>query len=331
MNIEVSRFYQSVYMEGGRNYYCYNGATPLVSSMLSVKYMLSDNELGNNALREVIASSGGYYLYENKYCLPLGFMMSEEAIEGWDNTRRQKIAQINELGYVLGATGNMLYKADVYTEVEEGCTSITVAEPGIYYANYDSCAADNLSISINNGATTRYNKTTHRYLFELGECQAGDEITIRNSKSEAISFTVYKLNLEAVDEAYDTLSAQTMVTEEFTDTMVKGSIDVKESGRLILSIPCEEGWTLYVDGKETEILDFKETFLSVYLEEGHHDIELRYMTPGLKAGAWITFACVGLFVLTMILRHRVEKRRQAKQVVTIEESKEMGDICEKID
>ena len=331
MNIEVSRFYQSVYMEGGRNYYCYNGATPLVSSMLSVKYMLSDNALGNNALREVVASSGGYYLYENKYCLPLGFMMSEEAIEGWDNTRRQKIAQINELGYVLGATGNMLYKADVYTEVEEGCTSITVAEPGIYYANYDSCAADNLSISINNGATTRYNKTTHRYLFELGECQAGDEITIRNSKSEAISFTVYKLNLEAVDEAYDTLSAQTMVTEEFTDTMVKGSIDVKEAGRLILSIPCEEGWTLYVDGKETEILDFKETFLSVYLEEGHHDIELRYMTPGLKVGAWITFAGVGLFALTMILRHRVEKRRQAKHVVTIEESKEMGDICEKID
>ena len=57
MNIEVSRFYQSMYMEGGRNYYCYNGATPVVSSMLSVKYMLSDNNMGSNALRELIATS----------------------------------------------------------------------------------------------------------------------------------------------------------------------------------------------------------------------------------------------------------------------------------
>lgn len=329
MNIEVSRFYQSVYMEGGRNYYCYNGATPLVSSMLSVKYMLSDNDLGNNALREVIATSGRYYLYENKYCLPLGFMMSEEAIESWDNTRRQKIAQINELGYVLGATGNMLYKADVYTEVEEGCTTITVAEPGIYYANYDSCTADNLTISINSQPGTRYNKTTHRYLFELGECQARDEITIKNSKSEAISFTVYKLNLEAVDEAYETLSAQTMVTEEFTDTMVKGSIDVNQAGRLILSIPSEEGWTLYVDGKESEILDFKETFLSVYLEEGHHDIELRYMTPGLKVGILISLVCVGCFAITMVVRRRIATHRRVNEASTTTEVEMMGDICEK--
>ena len=322
MNIEVSRFYQSVYMEGGRNYYCYNGATPIISSMLSVKYMLSDNNLGNNALRSVVATSGGYYLYENKYCLPLGFMMSEEAIASWDNTRRQKIAQINELGLVLGATENMLSKSEVYMQVEEGKTSITVDEAGIYYANYDKCNTDNLSISINGGAATRYNKTSHRYLFELGECQPGDEILITNGKAEEISFTVYKLNLDAVDAAYETLSAQTMVTEEFTDTFIKGSIEVSQAGRLVLSIPYEEGWKLYVDGKESEILDFKETFLSVYLEEGHHDIELRYMTPGLKTGATISFVCVGLFAITMIARKKVESCKA---------NKTMGEISEKID
>ena len=30
---------------------------------------------------------------------------------------------------------------------------------------------ENLNIRINNGPITRYNKTTHRYLFELGECE----------------------------------------------------------------------------------------------------------------------------------------------------------------
>lgn len=322
MNIEVSHFYQRLYMEGGRNYYCYNGATPVVSSMLSVKYMLSDNDMGNNALRQLIATSGTYYLYENKYCLPLGFMMSEEAIENWYYESGYKIAHINRLGAVLGATENTLYKTDAEVIVEEGSTTITVAEEGIFYANYDSCSADNLNISINGGPITRYNKTTHRYLFELGECQAGDQITITNSNSEEIMFTVYKLNLDAVDCAYETLNQQTMVTEEYSDTTIKGSIEVTEAGRLILSIPSEEGWTLYVDGKETEILDFKETFISVYLEEGHHDIELKYMTPGLKTGAVISAACVGLFALTMLGRKWYAKRKEGN--VT-------GDTGEKVD
>ena len=312
MNIDVSRFYQSVYMEGGRNYYCYNGATPVISSMLSVKYMLSDNNQGNNALRELIATSGDYYLYKNKYCLPLGFMMQEEAIDSWYYTSGQKVNHINQLGEALGVEEKMLTKEDVYMEVKKGTTSVTVAEAGIYYANYSKCGADNLNIRINDGAITRYNKTTHRYLFELGECQPGDQIMITNSKEEEIPFTVYKLNLAAVNDAYEMLNQQTMVMEEYTDTSIKGSIDVAEAGRLILSIPNEEGWTLYVDGKETEILDFKDVFISVYLEEGQHDIELKYMTPGLKFGAGLSFICVGLFGLTMLGRSLLAKCKHAK-------------------
>ena len=322
MNIEISRFYQSMYMEGGRNYYCYNGATPVISSMLSVKYMLSDNDMGSNALRKLIATSGTYYLYENQYCLPLGFMMSEDAINSWYYESGKKVAHVNRLGEVLGAQENILEKADIAMNVQKGTTTITVEEAGIYYANYASCGADNLNIRINNGAITRYNKTTHRYLFELGECEPGDTISITNSKSEAVSFTVYKLNPDAVDTAYETLNKQTMVTKEYTDTSIKGSIDVTEAGRLVLSIPKEEGWTLFVDGKETEILDFKEAFISVYLEEGHHDIELRYMTPGLFLGAGISFICVVLFTLTMVARKYIRKRKNV--IVT-------GEIIEKVD
>ena len=122
-----------------------------------------------------------------------------------------------------------------------------------------------------------------------------------------------------------------MVTEEFTDTMIRGSIDVKEAGRLILSIPSEEGWTLYVDGKESEILDFKETFLSVYLEEGHHEIELRYMTPGLKAGAGISIVCVAAFLATMFVRNRMNHMRRVKTASLTEEAEQVGETSEKID
>lgn len=308
LNIDASHFYQSVYMEGGKNFYCYNGATPVVSSMLSVKYMLSDNNQGENALRELVGSSNGYYLYENKYCLPLGFVMSEEAIENWDNDQGRKIAQINDLSYALGGTAPMLDLKDVGIIVDAGVTRLIVPEDGIYYGYYDKCTSDNLTVTINDGAETRFGKTTHRYLLEFGECEAGDEIKITNSKNENITFYVYKLNMDVVDTAYETLSQQTMITEEWTDTYIKGSIDVTEAGRFILAITDESGWTLYVDGEETEIQDFKETFISVYLEEGHHTIELKYMSPGLFVGAAITGGCVLLFLLTM-WGYRIYKKK----------------------
>ena len=83
MNLDVSHWYQGLYMEGGKNFYSYNGATPLTSAMLSVKYMLSDSPMEENALRRMVAGTGYNYLYENTYCLPLGYMVDEAVIEEW--------------------------------------------------------------------------------------------------------------------------------------------------------------------------------------------------------------------------------------------------------
>lgn len=305
LNIDASHFYQSVYMEGGKNFYCYNGATPVISSMLSVKYMLSDNDQGTNALRKIVGEWNGNYLYENTYCLPLGFMMSEEAIENWDNEQGHKITRINDLTYALGAYEPMLAHIDLGMVISPGETKIIVPEDGIYYGYYDKCTADNLTVTINDGAATRFGKTTHKYLFEFGECQAGDEIKITNAKKESITFYVYKLNLDVVEQAYQTLNKQTMVTEEFTDTYIKGRIDVTEAGRLILAVTDESGWTLYVDGVEVPMQDFKETFISVHLEEGQHTIELKYMSPGLLLGTGITVSCIALFAITIGIRRMI--------------------------
>uniref|UniRef100_UPI004056EE04 YfhO family protein n=1 Tax=Agathobacter sp. TaxID=2021311 RepID=UPI004056EE04 len=302
MNIDVSHFYQSVYMEGGKNYYCYNGATPLVSAMLSVKYILSDNADGENALRQIVGSSGGYYLYENKYCLPIGFMMSEEAATAWETSTSAKIDSINALARVLGIGKDMLIPVTLEKQVETERTTITVWEDGIYYGSYLSCSADSLTVSINNQASTRYGKTTHRYLLEFGECKAGDEIVITNTKDCAVDFHVYRLDLDAAEEAFAILNEQTMTLETYTDTSLEGHIEVKQAGRLVFSIPHEEGWTLLVDGKEVETLAFQDTFLSVYLEEGMHEISLSYRTPGFDVGIMISLACAGLFGLSMVVK-----------------------------
>ncbi len=311
MNIDVSRFYQKVYMEGGKNYYCYNGATPLISSMLNVKYMLSDNDSGENMLRELVGQSGKYYLYKNKYCLPLGFMMSEEAVANWDLDLGNKINQLNSLSTALGAEDYMMVRISNPTiEVAEGKTTFTLKSNGFFYVRHSGTSASTVDIRVNGGPVTRYNKASHNYLFEIGECKAGDVITITNSSDKSIYFYLYRMKPEVLDTAYAQLTKQTMVTEEFTDTYIRGTIDVKEAGSLIFSIANEPGWTLYVDGKETQMEYFKDTFISVHLDEGQHEIELKYMSPGLPEGAVISVVCILLFGATMWIRKKLGGKRE---------------------
>ena len=100
-----------------------------------------------------------------------------------------------------------------------------------------------------------------------------------------------------------------MELTSFSDRKVEGTIEVQKAGRLVFSIANEDGWTVYVDGKEMEPETFAEAFLSVPLEEGTHDILLCYTTPGLKAGACISAAAVLLFVLSMLFKGKKKKEK----------------------
>lgn len=100
--------------------------------------------------------------------------------------------------------------------------------------------------------------------------------------------------------------------DDFSDTHIRGHIDVKQAGQLVLSIPSEKGWTMKVDGKDAEYEDFSDTFVSIHLDEGEHEIELYYETPGLKAGAAISAGCVGVFLLLLLFRQIVKRRSRLK-------------------
>lgn len=306
MNLEVSHFYQNVGMEGGKNFYCINGATPLLSAMLSMRYVLADNAMEAGPLREMVAASDNAWLYENVYTLPLGFMMSEEVIAAWDYAGLGDIEAQNELAELLGAEEEML--TFVPSESVAGETSFTAVEDGYYYASYEKTSVNELKLKVSDGRSRSYTKVSHGYTLELGYCKTGTDVSITNEDGEIVQMTVYRLHEEAVKNAFDTLNAQTMRLTSFEETNICGEIDVTEPGRLVFSIADEAGWKLFVDGEETEAEAFGGAFLSVHLEAGQHDIELVYETPGFALGAGISIGCVILAMLSIWICNRYFNR-----------------------
>lgn len=314
MNLDVSHLFQKLYMEGGKNFYCYNGATPLTSALFSVRYQLSDNPMDADEFKTLVGSENGNYLYRNNYCLPLGYMMDEDAVAQWEDTLSNRVGSINAFAKALGCEDTLLHQMNYESDAQAGDTAIDIPEDGYYYADYTTCGSDSLEASRSDGWNMSYSKTTHRYLLYLGECKKGDRIHISNTNFETIFFSIYKMNPDTVQECYAKLNRQTMNLTEMTDRTIKGTINVKDAGRLILSVPADQGWSLYVDGKETQITPFSDALIAVHLDEGEHEITLHYTTPGLKIGAVISAAAVALFGISMwIARRRLTAQKHAVQ------------------
>ncbi|MDO4798721.1 MAG: YfhO family protein [Coriobacteriales bacterium] len=74
-----------------------------------------------------------------------------------------------------------------------------------------------------------------------------------------------------------------------------------------LSIPNDEGWTAWVNGNETPIIESGGMML-LGLEPGTNQIELRFVTPGVKLGMTISLASILIAVTLISRQHLVAKR-----------------------
>lgn len=68
------------------------------------------------------------------------------------------------------------------------------------------------------------------------------------------------------------------------DNRIQGTIDVKNPGWFITSIPYDSHFQIYVDGKERKTEKVNMAFLGCRIGKGKHEVKIRYHAPGVKAG-----------------------------------------------
>ena len=72
---------------------------------------------------------------------------------------------------------------------------------------------------------------------------------------------------------------------------------------MFFTIPEDPGWQIYVDGAEVPVENAMEIFMAAKIPEGTHEVELRFVAPGLKAGIAIgALSC--LICVVWAIRHR---------------------------
>ena len=61
-------------------WYIYKGSTPVINSLLSLRYLLSKEDTYDNPLYPHVGEFDGVNVYENPYCLPLGFFTDRDLL-----------------------------------------------------------------------------------------------------------------------------------------------------------------------------------------------------------------------------------------------------------
>ena len=72
----------------------------------------------------------------------------------------------------------------------------------------------------------------------------------------------------------------------------------------MLSLPYSQGFTAYVDGKETKLQKANTMFMALELEPGEHEIRLTYCTPYLKPGMILSVAGLVIYMIMVLVRRR---------------------------
>lgn len=91
---------------------------------------------------------------------------------------------------------------------------------------------------------------------------------------------------------------------EFATNKVSGTISLKQSKALLLTIPYSEGWSATVDGEPAELHRANGMFMALSLKAGDHQVELSYKTKGLGAGIALSLVGFVLFVAILVFDRR---------------------------
>ncbi|MCR4892396.1 MAG: YfhO family protein [Lachnospiraceae bacterium] len=306
-----------------RVFYLSDGTTPFTAAMMGQHYTLvppSATYLGGEDIATPLRFHEKSVLYKRTYTLPNGYVIrpnkdnlfipakdAEKIIDGEIKVAFSNLSPIpaqNSMFSALGGSQTLFHSKDAY-ETKDGAMTIRWETNGHLFVYNPKKEKESLTISFDDGSSDiEYEANKYRYIQDLGWHRKGTKAEI---KSENLN--IYSINTSALGKFTASVnSIERLRNIKRTNSSLTGSIEMKSGGNLVLTIPYEPGWRLYVDGEEKDILVFDGLWISTPLGAGKHDIELSFYPKGLNAGILLTLLSLLLIVLSFLIERRKRPR-----------------------
>lgn len=302
----------------------WNSPMILIDSILGVKYEFSKvNTFGLENYSIDANMPKDYEIYKNPYALPMAFNVSNDLLEKPNYDLNPFENQKKFISSMLGYDSNIyLNPIENYISYEDKTETyeLTAVADGPMYVYIDGTKfhsndyIKNCELYVNGEYVQN---TCQRFLINaeyIGEYKKGDvvEVQIKHVSKTKDEHKLYsaQLNVEEFENVYNILSNGYDTNLNINKDTISGTYTSDKDSMVMLSIPYDEGWDLYVDGNKTDIEKLAGTFIGFNLTKGTHEIEMKYNVPYLNLG--IASTVVGLigFASWNLIEKYNKKRKQ---------------------
>ncbi len=287
----------------------------LADSLLGIKYIIGE---ADQEPMEFIADYPGEreaLIYKNEFALDFGTICLGEAekFEWEDDPFKNAEKILNEL---LGEENNYYRSlSSVMTEEDEVSWEISVDQSGPVYAYFNNGHAD-ADVYVNGKLKQPYFGRFYKNVMYLGSYEKGDKIKLQLKDTYDKDYD-YKLIAVSLDETLTKEKLQQAKENSFDPQIikggyVKGSYQSSDDSKMILQVPYDEGWTVYINGKEAEYKKAFNGLMQIEVSAGENEIEMKYFPSGFAVGLACTVFGIGLFFVCRIVEYKKAKEKGRK-------------------
>ena len=316
MNSDVMELYDRLGSRHSKVFYTFEGATAFTSALLNVNYMFGTTDEYENSLYHLVGQSRNVYLYQNQVTLPFGYVAPTGYDLPMESTLETAVKVQNDLVNSLGIKKSLLNMVNSDDKGDD--VVFTVPEDGIYYGRLTAPGTSEIEVDGGPVEDHRFENLKDESLMYLGELKAGERITLENGdeddKTQNIAVQVYQLDETVLKEAIAALSGQHLENVVYDSTHVSGSLTLKDAGRLILSIPHEDGWAVRINGEKVEPQLFGGTFMAFDLESGEYELQMKYVPEGIRIGFFVSLVAIGILISLQMTGKKRKSRGEEREV-----------------
>lgn len=282
------------------------GNTPIYNMIFNLRYLLGVSNDPNYSLYFEDAISDNY-VYRSNYSGSLMYEVSSD-IKLWnyvsDNPFVVQESFIEEATGVKGIFkkvdpahddivngSNGAYHTYKYNNVSgyiylgDNINSIII-DKTLYYLDSE---AEKIDINNNYNNSQLLNEPYILYVSDVSELT----VAFKDNMDEYLYF--YVVDYDKLNEAYEVISDSILEITEFKESAIKARYNAK-GGSVYTSIPYDNGWNVYIDGKKVDTYEIGGALLGFDIEPGEHDIKLNYQIPYFKLSILINIVSVGSLI-----------------------------------
>lgn len=301
----------------------FEGTTLFSESLLGVKYVLSHNIEKKFFYSEPILKVKDTYVFKNNQALPF-FTLVNEGILSIDISKenenpfelQNKIAEkITNNKAKIFDNLNVNKKIENLKVEYENNDSIKYVKINPHKEAFLEFKISNLTNDMNymyikkfnqntlveiNGTNNPYEFGGYNKIFRLNNNDIV-KISLVENELEINKNLFYLFNKSNYNIVMSEIN-RTPVIKKFSDTYIEVKIENAKGNELLMtSIPYDEGWKLYVNGKKQVKEKVLGALIGIKLKNKKSNIILKYEAPGVKLGAIVSLiGLIGLIILLFV-------------------------------